>query len=174
MLSIYHGSSPTLNPIIKAVNNLFNYKTLLLWLFSTASSTVLKYCWNHQQWYHNFCKEKTQSLQILSRELQDFMKPVRNVTFQNSQRMNIKFNHRLLKYKTWTLNHPALSKTFLSMVYIVLNGLLVEAETVTEVHLKAEIKRYHRVYPRKKHRSLKEDDTITEIVREIMKQMKGE
>lgn len=165
MLSIYHGSSPTLNPIIKAINNLFNYKTLLLWLFNS---------WYRQQRYHNFWKEKTQSLQNPSRELQGFTKLVKNVTFQNSQRMSIKFKHHSLEYKTWILNRPMPSKTFSNMVYIVLNGLLVEAETVTEVHLKAEIKCYHHVRPRKKYRSLKEDDMITEIVREVMKQMKGE
>lgn len=60
------------------------------------------------------------------------------------------------------------------MVYIVVNGLLIEAETITEIHLQMEIKRHTVVYPRKKHKSLKEDDTITDIVREVVKQMKGE
>lgn len=60
------------------------------------------------------------------------------------------------------------------MVYIVVNGLLVEAETVTEIHMQVEVRRHKVVYPRKKHTSLKEDDIITDIVREAIKQMKGE
>lgn len=62
----------------------------------------------------------------------------------------------------------------LSMVYIVVNGLIVEAKTVTEIHMQMEVKRHRVVYSRKKYKSLKEDDTITDIVREAIKQMKGE
>lgn len=61
-----------------------------------------------------------------------------------------------------------------SMVYIVVNGLLVEVETVTEIHMQVEVRRHRVVYPRKKCKSLKEDDIITDIVREAIKQMKGE
>lgn len=60
------------------------------------------------------------------------------------------------------------------MVYIVVNGLLVEVETVTEIHMQIEARRRRVVYPRKKCKSLKEDDIITDIVREAIKQMKGE
>lgn len=60
------------------------------------------------------------------------------------------------------------------MVYIVVNGLIVEAKTVTEIHMQMEVKRHRVVYSIKKYKSLKEDDTITDIVREAIKQMKGE
>lgn len=60
------------------------------------------------------------------------------------------------------------------MVYIVVNGLLVEVETVTEIHMQVEVRRHRVVYPRKKCKSLKKDDIITDIVREAIKQMKGE
>lgn len=63
---------------------------------------------------------------------------------------------------------------FEEMVYIVVNGLLVEVETVTEIHMQVEVRRHRVVYPRKKCKSLKEDDIITDIVREAIKQMKGE
>lgn len=60
------------------------------------------------------------------------------------------------------------------MVYIVVNDLLVEAETITEIHMQVEVRRHRVVYPRKKCKSLKGDDIITDIVREAIKQMKGE
>lgn len=60
------------------------------------------------------------------------------------------------------------------MVYIVGNDLLVEAETVTEIHMQVEVRQHRVVYSRKKCKSLKEDDIITDIVREAIKQMKGE
>ena len=72
------------------------------------------------------------------------------------------------------MEFPEPLKISSSMVYIVVNGLLVEVETVTEIHMQIEARRRRVVYPRKKCKSLKEDDIITDIVREAIKQMKGE
>lgn len=72
------------------------------------------------------------------------------------------------------MEFPEPLKISSSMVYIVVNGLIVEAKTVTEIHMQMEVERHRVVYSRKKYKSLKEDDTITDIVREAIKQMKGE
>lgn len=88
--------------------------------------------------------------------------------------MNIIFNHLSLVPKIWAAEFPEPLKISSSMVYIVVNGLLVEVETVTEIHMQVEVRRHRVVYPRKKCKSLKEDDIITDIVREAIKQMKGE
>lgn len=60
------------------------------------------------------------------------------------------------------------------MIYTIINGLFVEAETVAEVHLYAEIKCQRYANRRKKQKSLSEDDTLTEIIREISKQINRE
>lgn len=56
------------------------------------------------------------------------------------------------------------------MIYLMLNGLLVEGETVTEIHMRAEFKRYNAV--KRDMVELTDDDTITQIVREVVKQIK--
>lgn len=58
------------------------------------------------------------------------------------------------------------------MVYLQLNGLIVEGETVTEIHMKAEIKRYPRRCVHQSRPAVKESDVITEIVNEIYKKIK--
>lgn len=88
--------------------------------------------------------------------------------------MNIIFNHLSLVPKIWAVEFPEPLKISSSIVYIVVNGLLVEVETVTEIHMQVEVRRHRVVYPRKKCKSLKEDDIIIDIVREAIKQMKGE
>lgn len=98
----------------------------------------------------------------------------RNVTFLSLRKMNIIFNHLSLVPKIWAAEFPEPLKISSSIVYIVVNGLLVEVETVTEIHMQVEVRRHRVVYPRKKCKSLKEDDIITDIVREAIKQMKGE
>lgn len=97
-----------------------------------------------------------------------------SVTSLSLRKMNIIFNHLSLVPKIWAVEFPEPLKISSSMVYIVVNGLLVEAETVTEIHMQVEVRRHRVVYPRKKCKSLKEDDIITDIVREAIKQMKGE
>lgn len=88
--------------------------------------------------------------------------------------MNIIFTPLSLVPKIWVVEFPEPLKISSSMMYIVVNGLLVEAETVTEIHMQVEVRRHKVVYSRKKYKSLKEDDTITDIVREAIKQMKGD
>lgn len=58
------------------------------------------------------------------------------------------------------------------MIHIIVNGLLVEAETVMSVHAAIEIRRYSN----SRHEPVKEKDNpvLTEIMREVLKQIKGE
>ena len=56
------------------------------------------------------------------------------------------------------------------MIHIVVNGLIVEAETVTEVHLQMEVKRYQIQRPRleaKRVRKAEEESPLTDIFREL-------
>lgn len=60
------------------------------------------------------------------------------------------------------------------MVHIVVNGLIVEAETVTEVHLQMEAKRYRIQRPRlepRRVRKVEEESPLTDIVREIFNEI---
>lgn len=100
--------------------------------------------------------------------------PILVRTSLSLRKMNIIFNHLSLVPKIWAVEFPEPLKISSSMMYIVVNGLIVEAKTVTEIHMQMEVKRHRVVYSRKKYKSLKEDDTITDIVREAIKQMKGE
>lgn len=58
------------------------------------------------------------------------------------------------------------------MIYLVVNGLLVEGETVAEIHMRATIKHYDAHKEHHPRESFKEDDTITSIMREIFKELK--
>lgn len=65
-----------------------------------------------------------------------------------------------------------LQLNFNSMIHTLINGLLVEVETVTEIHVTV-TKKYKYTYP-KPPQPLKttEDDTITSIMREVFEDLK--
>lgn len=56
------------------------------------------------------------------------------------------------------------------MIHIIVNGILVEAESIVEAHAYIEIRRV----PIKQHvtrKTLKENDTITQIMREVWEEI---
>lgn len=58
------------------------------------------------------------------------------------------------------------------MVHTIINGLLVEVETVTEIHVTVS-KKYRYTYPNiPKPLKTIEDDTITSIMREVFEDIK--
>lgn len=63
------------------------------------------------------------------------------------------------------------------MIYIIINGLLVEAETVVEIHLQMAVKKR---YPERQHISptrhhkTEENSVLTDIIREVFNEIKRE
>lgn len=60
------------------------------------------------------------------------------------------------------------------MVHMLVNGLLIEAESVMEIHMAIEMKRYEIPKPVQRHVTEPDNEIITDIVREVLKQLKGE
>lgn len=60
------------------------------------------------------------------------------------------------------------------MIHIVANGLLIEAQSITEVHFQMEIKRHYipraELSPRK-HKASEEKSVLTDIMREVFNEM---
>lgn len=56
------------------------------------------------------------------------------------------------------------------MIYIVINGILVEAETVVQAHIHAKIE-YHKTPEVKSTSSIQENDKALEIIRGVFKQI---
>lgn len=54
------------------------------------------------------------------------------------------------------------------MIYIQINGLLIEGESVVQVHAHMEIKHYHH-HSSNTTQQLPDDDTITQIMRDVLK-----